>query len=253
MANEKKSVILYCDLIHTIEKMDDETAGKFFKHYLRYINDLNPETDNLIVDISFESIKQNLKRDLRMWESSKESKRDNGKIGNLKRWNKDVYDDYKSGKIDLENALVIAKGRKVSPSDKIIANNRTSDNFIANVAVTVNDNVNVNVNDNVNDINKQKEKEKEPVFSFRKELLNLGGDEQLVSDWMMVRKKLKAIDTKTALDRFLNQVKLSGKDLNFVLAWVVFKSYKGFEADWLIPTNAAGVKIKSNNKQKIVF
>ena len=81
MAEGKKSVLLYCDLIHTIEKMDNETAGQFFKHYLRYINDLNPKTDNLLVDITFESVKQNLKRDLKKWETRAEKSRENGKKG----------------------------------------------------------------------------------------------------------------------------------------------------------------------------
>ena len=74
MAENKKSVLLYCDLIHTVEKMDNETAGEFFKHYLRYINDLNPESDNPIV-------KQNLKRDLVKWEERAEKSRMNGKLG----------------------------------------------------------------------------------------------------------------------------------------------------------------------------
>lgn len=81
MAENKKSVLLYCDLIHTVEKMDDATAGEFFKHYLRYINDLNPESDNPIVDITFESVKQNLKRDLVKWEERAEKSRMNGKLG----------------------------------------------------------------------------------------------------------------------------------------------------------------------------
>ena len=81
MATGKKSVLLYCDLIHTIEKMDDKTAGEFFKHYLRYINDLNPKTDNPLVDIVFESVKQNLKRDLKKWESRAERSRLNGTKG----------------------------------------------------------------------------------------------------------------------------------------------------------------------------
>ena len=99
------------------------------------------------------------------------------------------------------------------------------------------------------DKERKESKEKAPVFNFRKELLSLGGDEQLVSDWMLVRKKLKAVDTKTSLKRFLNQVKLSGKDLNFVLTWVVSKSYKGFEADWLGQTNSFSVnKPRINTK-----
>ena len=81
MATNKKSVLLYCDIIHTVEKMDNETAGVFFKHYLNYINDKNPTTDNLIVDIAFESVKQNLKRDLKKWEGRANNSRENGKLG----------------------------------------------------------------------------------------------------------------------------------------------------------------------------
>ena len=81
MAEGKKSVLLYCDLLFTVEKMDDETAGKFFKHYLNYINDNDPITDNLVVDIAFESVKQNLKRDLKKWEKRAEASRSNGSKG----------------------------------------------------------------------------------------------------------------------------------------------------------------------------
>jgi hypothetical protein len=81
MAEGKKSVLLYCDLIHTIEKMSDEQAGKFFKHYLRYINDKDPKTDDVLIDITFESVKQNLKRDLKKWEARAEKSRENGALG----------------------------------------------------------------------------------------------------------------------------------------------------------------------------
>lgn len=137
MAKDKKSVLLYCDIIHTVEKMDDKTAGEFFKHYLRYINDLNPKTDNLVVDIAFESVKQNLKRDLKKWEDTLETKSLSGQEGNLKRWHKDIYNDYKKGKHTLEESLIIAKGR-------------TAIKPIANIAVNVTDTVTVkDINNNI--------------------------------------------------------------------------------------------------------
>lgn len=77
----KKSVLLYCDIIHTVEKLSDEDAGLLFKHYLRYVNDLEPEAPNQIVDIVFEPIKQNLKRDLKKWEKRAENSRANGLKG----------------------------------------------------------------------------------------------------------------------------------------------------------------------------
>ena len=45
MAKDKKSFVLYCDIIHTIEQLTDEQAGHLFKHVLYYVNDLNPDTD----------------------------------------------------------------------------------------------------------------------------------------------------------------------------------------------------------------
>lgn len=86
MAENKKSFILYCDIIHTIEKLDDVDAGKLFKHVLRYVNDMNPETDHLITQIAFEPIKQQLKRDLVKFENKISMLSENGKKGAEKRW-----------------------------------------------------------------------------------------------------------------------------------------------------------------------
>jgi uncharacterized phage protein (TIGR02220 family) len=64
---DKKSFLLYCDLIHTIHKLPDEQAGKLFKIILDYVNDNDPVVDDLLLDISFEPIRQQLKRDLTKW------------------------------------------------------------------------------------------------------------------------------------------------------------------------------------------
>lgn len=81
MAKDKKSFLLYCDLIHTVEKLSNEDAGEMFKHILRYVNDLNPETDNQLIDVLFEQIKQQLKRDLKKYENICERNKQNGKKG----------------------------------------------------------------------------------------------------------------------------------------------------------------------------
>lgn len=79
MAEDKKGFVLYCDLIHTIEKLPDDKAGLVFKHLLRYVNDQNPITEDLIVDITFEPIKRQLKRDLIKYEGKKEQWSEAGK------------------------------------------------------------------------------------------------------------------------------------------------------------------------------
>ena len=99
----------------------------------------------------------------------------------------------------------------------------------------------------------KEEKQKASVFNFRKELLNLGADKQLVSDWLMVRNKKKSANTKTALNGFLKQVKLTGKDLNFVLEKCVVSNWSGFKSEWLEQTNSFGVKKVSYKNYKPTF
>lgn len=88
MAKEKNSFLLYCDIIHTVEKLDDVQAGKLFKHLLKYVNDQDPTPENALVEIAFEPIKQSLKRDLIKYETIRERNSQNAK----KRWNATASD-----------------------------------------------------------------------------------------------------------------------------------------------------------------
>lgn len=88
MAKEKNSFLLYCDIIHTVEKLDDVQAGKLFKHLLKYVNDQDPTPENSLVEIAFEPIKQSLKRDLIKYETIRERNSENAK----KRWNATASD-----------------------------------------------------------------------------------------------------------------------------------------------------------------
>jgi len=83
MAKDKKGFILYCDIIHTVEKLTDEQAGKLFKHILKYVNDQEPIPEDIITEIAFEPIKQSLKRDLQKYEGIRVKNKENA----LKRWN----------------------------------------------------------------------------------------------------------------------------------------------------------------------
>lgn len=120
MADGKKSVLLYCDLITTVEKLKDGDAGKLFKHFLRYVNDLNPQSPNQLIEIVFEPIKQQLKRDLKKWENKSKKNSDNAN----KRWE------------EVRN--------NANASERIKPDAKNAD--------TVNDTVTVTVTDTVNDI-----------------------------------------------------------------------------------------------------
>jgi len=111
MAENKKSVLLYCDIIHTVKELSDEEAGKLFKHYLAYINDLNPTPIDKLTQIVFEPIKQNLKRDLEKWNEKSLKNKEIALASWEKRKNANVSNRIKS---DTKNA------DKVKDKDKDI-------------------------------------------------------------------------------------------------------------------------------------
>ena len=123
MAKDKKSFILYVDQKDLFNKLPDEIAGKLIKHIYSYVSDENPKSDDLIVEIAFEPIKQQLKRDLKLFEEKRVKRSEAGLAGANKRW-------------------------KEMPNDanewQTIANDSKRINGIAKIA----DNVNVNDNDN---------------------------------------------------------------------------------------------------------
>lgn len=88
MAKNKKSFILYTDLKSVVEKLiikdrEDGTnnSGELFYHILEYVNDEDPEPINFIIEMAFEPIRLQLKRDLIKWEGICERNRVNGSKG----------------------------------------------------------------------------------------------------------------------------------------------------------------------------
>jgi hypothetical protein len=115
MAENKKGFVLYADLIHTIEKLPSDKAGDLFKHILRYVNDLNPLTDDMIVDLVFEPIKQQLKRDLVKWEEFRIKQSENGKLGGRPKKDMPLILNPKNPSLILESQ----KSLKVTVTDTV--------------------------------------------------------------------------------------------------------------------------------------
>ena len=180
MAENKKSFLLYCDLIHTVEKLSDENAGKLMKHLLRYVNDTNPVCDELI-DIVFEGIKQQLKRDLKHWETVRIKRSEVGKLGGVK-----------SGE----------SRRKKQTKQMVKKRSKTKQNE-ANEAVTVN----VTVTDTViisiiNHLNLKTGKRFSPETTVTKKLIS-----GRLSDGRTLEDFKYVIDVKT--DQWLNDPKMN--------------------------------------------
>ena len=81
MANGKKSFLLYADIIHSVNILNNEEAGKLFKHLLDYVNDKNPILEDRLIQATFEPIRQSLKRDLKKYDTRAKVARENGLLG----------------------------------------------------------------------------------------------------------------------------------------------------------------------------
>lgn len=117
MAQDKKGFLMYADQMELFDQLSNEKAGELIKHIFQYVNDLNPVTDDLIINLAFTPIKQQLKRDLKAFEKTREQRVAAGK----------------------RSAQVRKEKRKATPLNLV---ERSSTNST----------VNVNVNDNVNGI-----------------------------------------------------------------------------------------------------
>ena len=100
-----------------------------------------------------------------------------------------------------------------------------------------NDKPSSKTNDKPNGNKQEGEERKEDKYSFLASLLENGFDEKLSREWMEVRKQKKAVNTETAFDDFMTQVKKHGGDRNHILRKCVERSWKGFNHTWLEKEN----------------
>jgi len=79
MAQNKKSFVLYADLIKSIDHLTLEEKGMLFQHLLEYVNDLNPILTDRLLITAWKPIELQLKRDLVKFEEVKLKRSDAGK------------------------------------------------------------------------------------------------------------------------------------------------------------------------------
>jgi hypothetical protein len=121
MAENKKGFLLYADYEELFEELSDENAGKLIKHIIQYVNDKNPVTENVIVNIAFIPIKRQLKRDLESYESKRE------------QWSEAGKKSAEARRLKREQTL-----------NDVPTNLTTVETVATDLTVNVNDNVNVN-------------------------------------------------------------------------------------------------------------
>ncbi len=104
MAEGKKSFTAYCDWQETFKSLPDDKAGQLIKHLMSYVNDENPQTDDILIKAVFAQMRATLKRDLKKWESKREQNKENA----LKRWNKNNANACERIKTDANHAVSVS-------------------------------------------------------------------------------------------------------------------------------------------------
>lgn len=182
--------------------MPDDVAGRLFKHIFSYVNDENPTSDELLLNIAFEPIKQSLKRDLKKWEVRADRSRENGKKGGRPP-------KIENPQEPTETQQVFSEPRK---PDSVSVNGSDSDS----------------VNDS---------EVKDKRFNFIKSLCEFGFEKDLVADWIKVRKTKKLTNSETAfkeLTKEFEKCETENKVLrNDALKLAVTNSWGGFKSDWV--------------------
>jgi hypothetical protein len=117
MATDKKGFVLYADQKALFDQLPNDKAGELIKFIFSYVNDENPISEDLILNLAFTPIKQQLKRDLVKYEKTKDSRSKAGIAGAKKRW-QNIANDSKR----ISVIAKIADNVNVNVKDKVINN-----------------------------------------------------------------------------------------------------------------------------------
>ncbi len=74
-----------------------------------------------------------------------------------------------------------------------------------------------------------------PDFPAAEVLAGLGVDPQVANDWLLMRKKRRAVVTQTVLDGIGREASKAGITLEDALRLMVVRGWQGFQAEWVLP------------------
>ena len=228
---ERESFVFYRSFYEGIKELPRDIQGEVLTAIMEYgLNGVTTENQKQITKAMFALIKPQLDANNQRFENGKLGA-EHGKKGGRPRKEK-----------PQENPTLTPKKPQENP----------------NLTPNVNDNV--NVNDNISFLEKKKQKstsvdfseeeknnqplsdQKEtsprvaaapPPFNFRQAMLSAGFAADLTEEWIKIRKAKKAVNSERAFKLFIEQVQRTGQDKNTILALVVQKQWKGFEASWV--------------------
>ena len=180
----KDTFILKTKYGSVVNKLSDKQAGVLFKMLFEYVeNGANAGSTDEKVEMAFEFIKLDLDAFSESYQKKIAERSEQGRLGNLKRWNKELYNKALSEELTLSEAEEIAEATKKSGSDKNISKRQKNHEAI-------NSSLNVNDNDIIKQTNKQThthEEKPKTEKSTLKAYEDFKGDAIALAGWLSKR------------------------------------------------------------------
>ena len=232
---KKETFLFYADWLNVIRDLPSEVQLEVYQAIAEYAI-----YDNLIelkplAKVAFGFIKQTIDRDTQKYISISEKRSEAGKRGGRPLKNNELKESNEKQK----KQLLSEKSKK--SNCPLNDNDNVNDNDISFLEKKKQKSARVDFDEeekNNQPLSDPKETSPQgpsapPPFNFRQAMLSAGFAADLTEDWLKIRKTKKAVNSERAFKIFLEQVQRTGRDKNEILALVVQKQWKGFEASWV--------------------
>ena len=232
---KKETFLFYADWLNVIRDLPSEVQLEVYQAIAEYAI-----YDNLIelkplAKVAFGFIKQTIDRDTQKYISISEKRSEAGKRGGRPLKNNELEESNEKQK----KQLLSEKSKK--SNCPLNDNDNVNDNDISFLEKKKQKSASVDFSEeekNNQPLSDQKETSPRvaaapPPFNFRQAMLSAGFAADLTEEWLKIRKAKKAVNSELAFKIFLEQVQRTGQDKNAILALIVQKQWKGFNASWV--------------------
>ena len=232
---KKETFLFYADWLNVIRDLPSEVQLEVYQAIAEYAIYGNLIELKPLAKVAFGFVKQTIDRDTQKYISISEKRSEAGKKGGRRLKNNELEESNEKQK----KQLLSEKSKK--SNCLLNDNDNVNDNDISFLEKKKQKSASVDFDEeekNNQPLSDQKETSPRvaaapPPFNFRQAMLSAGFAADLTEDWLRIRKTKKAVNSERAFKIFLEQVQRTGRDKNEILALVVQKQWKGFEASWV--------------------
>ena len=232
---KKETFLFYADWLNVIRDLPSEVQLEVYQAIAEYAIYGNLIELKPLAKVAFGFVKQTIDRDTQKYISISEKRSEAGKKGGRRLKDNELEESNEKQK----KQLLSEKSKK--SNCPLNDNDNVNDNDFSFLEKKKQKSARVDFDEeekNNQPLSDQKETSPRvaaapPPFNFRQAMLSAGFAADLTEEWLKIRKAKKAVNSELAFKIFLEQVQRTGQDKNAILALIVQKQWKGFNASWV--------------------